>query len=388
VSPSGEGRGNSTKPVLDVQCYAAYPALVDWCPWGREFLVHDYLRRCFQATPVKEFDVWRSTSESKQVRRWQKWVRRGGAALGATALLAATVAYLNREWLIDRAIRHQLASASDRAFVNDSEQFRVLLCGTGSPEPSAARAQACALVSVGGKMFVFDAGEGASKSLADSGVALDGIERVFLTHLHSDHFNGLGALINQSWIWGRSRPLDVVGPTGTATVVDALNDAYAIDNGFRTANMPELSSKRNAAQAHPTEITMPHQARSVRVHDEGGITIDAHLVEHDPVEPAVGYVIAHRGKKVFISGDTMVSPLNMPAMQDADLVVHEAYATHLVRRAIPAMRELGVWVRLWESMPMVIFGFTPRRPWSPRWCASARDHPCLARYKSASMMRQ
>jgi len=45
---------------------------------------------------------------------------------------------------------------------------------------------------------------------------------------------------------------------------------------------------------------------------------------------------------VFISGDTEVSPLNMAAMQDADLVVHEASATHLVRRSIPIMRELGM----------------------------------------------
>lgn len=29
-------------------------------------------------------------------------------------------------------------------------------------------------------------------------------------------------------------------------------------------------------------------------------------------------------------------------MQDADLVIHEAYASHLVRRAIPIMRETGM----------------------------------------------
>lgn len=290
----------------------------------------------------KGFDVYQPVSERKRIRTWKSWARSGGLALGIAALAAGTVVYLNREWLVDRAIRQQLAEASDHSFVNDPAKIRVLLCGTGSPEPSAAKAQACTLVSVGGKMFLFDVGEGASKSLADSGVALDDIERVFLTHLHSDHLNGLGALVNQSWIWGRSRPLDVIGPTGTARVVGALNDAYAVDNGFRIANMPELASNKVAAQAHPMEIVVPHSARSVRVYDEGGITIDAELVVHDPVKPAFGYVIRHLGKKVFISGDTEVSPLNMPAMQDADLVVHEAYASHLVRRAIPIMREMGM----------------------------------------------
>jgi ribonuclease Z len=282
------------------------------------------------------------TWNSKLIRAWRKWSLQAGVAVGAVALTAGAVVYLNREWFIAQAIRRQLTETTQDSFVNDPRQMRVLLCGTGSPEPSAAKAQACTLVSVGGKMFVFDAGEGAAKSLADSGVALNDIERVFLTHFHSDHFNGLGALINQGWIWGRSHPLDVMGPMGTVQVVEAINDAYAIDNGFRIANMPGLESNKTAARAHPMEITVTQNVRSVRVYDEGGITIDAHLVVHDPVKPAFGYVIQYQGKKVFISGDTEVSPLNMPAMQRADLVVHEAYASHLVRRAIPVMREMGM----------------------------------------------
>ncbi|MBX7453130.1 MBL fold metallo-hydrolase [Mycolicibacterium sp. 3033] len=274
--------------------------------------------------------------------RWQTRALTGGAVLGVMTVVAGVVGYVNQGWLLERAIRHRLADGESSSFVSDPGQFKVLLCGTGSPEPSAAKSQACTLVAVAGKIFVFDVGEGASKSLSDSGVALDEIDRVFLTHLHSDHFNGLGGLINQAWIWGRSKPLDVTGPAGTAEVVGALNDAYAIDNGFRAANMPELDSRRQAAQAHPVDIVVPPgPARSVRIYDADGVTIDAHLVVHDPVEPAFGYVIQSRGKKVFISGDTQVSPLNLPAMRDADLVVHEAYASHLVRRAIPILRDMG-----------------------------------------------
>jgi ribonuclease Z len=273
---------------------------------------------------------------------WKKWVLRIGGTLVAVVAVAGTVAYLNREWLIERAIDSQLAEAADYSFPRDAEHIRVLLCGTGSPEPSAAAAQACTLVSVGGKMFLFDAGEGATKALTAADVPIMDVDRMFLTHLHSDHFNGLGTFINQSWIWGRTQPLDVTGPTGTAEVVGALDSAYRIDNGFRADNMSGLAATRDAGQARATEIEFPDGARSTRVYDQDGITIDAHLVEHQPVEPALGYVIGYQGKKVFISGDTKVSPLNLPAMQDADLVVHEAYAAHLVRRAIPVMRDRGM----------------------------------------------
>lgn len=260
----------------------------------------------------------------------------------AVVAVGGAVAYLNREWIIERVIRNQLADTADYLFPGDPEQFRVLLCGTGSPEPSAAKAQACTVVAVGGKVFVFDVGEGATKSLVDSDVSLSDIERVFITHFHSDHFNGLGTLINQSWTWGRAQPLDVMGPVGTGDVISALSSAYTLDNGYRRANMPDLETTSAAAQAHPMEIEFENGSRSTRVYDEGGVTIDAHLVVHDPVAPALGYVVTYQGKKVFISGDTEVSPLNLPALQDADVVVHEAYASHLVRRSIPIMREMGM----------------------------------------------
>ncbi|SFO36484.1 MBL fold metallo-hydrolase [Actinomadura madurae] len=263
------------------------------------------------------------------------------AVLIAVSIVAAATVYLSRDRIVDSVIRDRLKDDTDHAFVQDKEHIRVLLCGTGSPEMSAARAQACTLVAAGGKLFLFDAGEGTTKSLSDSKVPFGALERVFITHFHSDHFNGLGSLINATWIWGREKPLDVRGPVGLDKVVEGLNSAYALDHGYRKANMRTLDASGAAADAVPTEIEMPPGTRSVRVYDQGGVTIDARLVVHDPVSPAFGYVLGYRGKKVFISGDTEVSPVNLPAMQDADLVVHEAYATHLVRRAIPHMRDMG-----------------------------------------------
>lgn len=264
-----------------------------------------------------------------------------GAVVLVVLLVASIVIYLKRDAIVDYAIRDRLQSAEENSFPNDPNGIRVLLCGTGAPELSAA-AQACTMVSAGGRMFVFDVGEGATRSLANCGVPIADIEQVFITHYHSDHFNGLGTLINQGWNWGRTEPLRVAGPVGTVDVVGALASAYALDNAYRMDNMSEAVQNPSAAQAVPTDIAFAAGAESVRVYDRDGVTIDAHLVAHEPVDPALGYVVQYQGKKVFISGDTMVSPRNLPAMRNADLVVHEAYATHMVRRAIPIMRELGM----------------------------------------------
>lgn len=270
---------------------------------------------------------------------WNRFATIGVVVL-VVLLAACVVIYLKRESIVDYAIRDRLQSSEDNSFPNDPNGIRVLLCGTGTPEPRAVT-QACTLVAAGGRMFVFDAGEGATRSLVHSGVPIGDIDQVFITHYHSDHFNGLATLINQSWNWGRTAPLPVAGPVGTVDVVGALASAYALDNQYRMDNMSDLAHTRNTAQAVPTDIEFPPGAPSARVYDDDGVTIDAHLVVHEPVRPALGYVLQYRGKKVFISGDTRVSPQNLPAMRNADLVVHEAYASHLVRRAVPVMRELG-----------------------------------------------
>jgi ribonuclease Z len=263
-------------------------------------------------------------------------------ALAVLLVAAAGTAYASRDALLGMAIRHRVQQGPDMTFARDHDGIKVLICGTGSPEVSSARAQACTLVAAGGRLFLFDVGDGSVRSLATSRIPVNDLERVFVTHFHSDHFGDLGVLINAGWIWGRETPLEVQGPIGMKGVIAGYEAAYALDEGYRSANMPHLAERRAVARAVPLEIVFPEGARSVRVYDEAGVTIDAVMVAHDPVRPALGYVLQYEGRKLFVSGDTEVSPVNLPAMQGADMVVHESYAGHMVRRAIPEMRKLGM----------------------------------------------
>lgn len=268
-------------------------------------------------------------------------IRKLTLGLLVVLMLGAVLAYLNRDALADLAIRQRLQQQPDRSMLVRDDHIRVLICGTGSPEVSTARAQACTMIGAGGKLFLFDAGDGAVRSLAASHVPINQLERVFVTHFHSDHFNDLGVLINASWIWGRTRPLEVAGPVGIRRVLAGFAEAYALDEGYRRANMPHLAARRAVAFGVPIEISFAEGTRTTRVYDADGVTIDATLVAHDPVRPALGYVLTYHGKKVFVSGDTEVIPVNLAAMRNADLAIHESYATHMVRRAIPQMRAIG-----------------------------------------------
>ncbi len=262
------------------------------------------------------------------------------AAATLAVLLVGALA-LGQDRLVDHVIRQRLQQKPDQTYLARDGRIRVLLCGTGSPEVSAAKAQSCTLVAAGGKLFLFDVGDGAVHALAQDKVPVNQLTRAFVTHYHSDHFGDLGPLINSSWIWGRKTPLEIQGPAGMNQVLAGITQAYALDEGYRAANMPHLNAARPVARGVPMEIEFPAGQNTVRVYDRDGVTVDANVVVHDPVKPALGYTISYAGKKVFVSGDTEISPIYFDAMKNADLVVHEAYATHMVRRAIPQLRALG-----------------------------------------------
>lgn len=236
-------------------------------------------------------------------------------------------------------IESKLRDHVDYSYVTDMDSLRVTLCGTGTPQVNTDRNQACTLVAAGGMIFLFDAGEGAAKSIERRNVPLDKLTRVFITHWHSDHFNGLGPLVGHGWLAGRREPMQVYGPVGVSRVAEGLKMVYRDDVAYRHAHFN--TGPENAAIV-PHDFVIPEGKNSVRVFEQHGVVIDAHRVDHRPVAPAFGYSVTYKGKKLFISGDTRVSDVYLEAMQNADMVVHEALAGKMVASARQVAEKMGL----------------------------------------------
>ncbi|GAB4529691.1 MAG: MBL fold metallo-hydrolase [Amphiplicatus sp.] len=252
------------------------------------------------------------------------WIA-AGLVLAAGALAAAVRAPAVEDALFERALANSFGR--DRAVLFDGDGLKVFFCGTGSPLPSAKRAQTCTAVFADDRFFLVDAGTGSWETLQAAGVPAGRLAGVFLTHFHSDHIGDLGEANLGSWVAGRPAPLSVYGPSGVARVVAGLNEAYALDSGYRTAHHGKAVAPPRAAglQAHAFD----GRAQAV-VYEADGLTVTAFPVKHDPVDPAVGYRFDYKGRSIVVSGDTAYSDSLIRAAAGADLLIHEAQANHMV----------------------------------------------------------
>ncbi|MFK0570330.1 MBL fold metallo-hydrolase [Endozoicomonas sp.] len=220
--------------------------------------------------------------------------------------------------------------------------LNIFFCGTGTPYPDEARNPSCLAVVAGSEYLVFDAGDGSSRRLDTMGLPTKELDAVFITHWHSDHFGGLGYLINSSWIFGRAHVLEVYGPTGVTDIVEGIGKSYELDVFYRTSLQEDnLEQEFAFAQPIPVEPGEGYEAKTV-VYNKNGVIVSAFLVDHAPVEPALGYMVEYKGRKIVISGDTRISANVKKSSQNADILIHEALNVSMNKNAARIARKINL----------------------------------------------
>jgi ribonuclease Z len=222
------------------------------------------------------------------------------------------------------------------------EGMHVISCGSGTPLPDLSMAGGCTSVIAGGRLFVFDVGDGAPETMARMGLRPSHIEAVFLTHFHSDHIAGLGSLALQRNLGdGITTPLPLYGATGVEQVAAGFDIAFAQDHAYRIDHHTTLEVPAEALTLAAKAFEVPKDGSFPIVYRNDGVTIRAFAVPHGPVKPAVGYRIEYDELSVVISGDTMASGNLAKAAKDADLLVHEALKPEMVKEIELAARASG-----------------------------------------------
>lgn len=236
------------------------------------------------------------------------------------------------------------ASLSPRVALGaTADSTTVILLGTGTPYPDPQRQGPAIAVTVGARIFLFDAGAGVVRQMTAAGLPVRGgpVTALFLTHLHSDHTLGYPDLILTSWVMGRRLPLRVIGPRGTSAMTEHLLQAWSEDIRVRTEGLEHEPAVGYRVDVRETDGGM--------VYDSADVRIRAIPVSHGGW-PAFGYRIEAPDGIILISGDTRPSQELECAARGVNLLIHEVYpSTRLAPEARPGGEDWPEYMRSFHT---------------------------------------
>lgn len=210
------------------------------------------------------------------------------------------------------------------------------LLGSGTPIADPVRFGPALAVVVGDRSYLVDAGVGVTRraaALARRYPALSPIrlQRVFLTHLHSDHTLGLPDLMFTGWDQGRLVPLSIWGPPGTAEMVRHIEAAWQEDIRIR---MHALEGRPKP----PTYHGVVHEIRAGPVYSDDRVEVEAIPVLHGSWKVALGYRFKTAHRIFVISGDTRPAESLVEACNGCDILAHEVYSEARLARMPPRVK--------------------------------------------------
>lgn len=229
----------------------------------------------------------------------------------------------------------------------------VTLLGTGVPLLNAdalarnGRALSGLMVQAGSERMLFDCGQGVYTRLAQSKrpstVAITnlGIDKVFISHLHSDHVGDLAALYSLGALYRHTNPDDIgykpvvtplrvwgpgAGPNqpvGTWAMMQSLRMAYDSDFYVRQlfTGAGDVVFTNDAVETIDSAVEIKEGV----IYENNGVKVTAFEVNHEPVSPSYGFRVDYNGHSFVYSGDTAPNANVAKYAKGVDLLVHEVY---------------------------------------------------------------
>jgi len=202
-------------------------------------------------------------------------------------------------------------------------EMRIIFMGS-APFIRPGQMNTSILVQLGnGQNFIFDLGEGSVANYIASGFALNELDKVFITHLHVDHFGALPYLYEfGGWAGRWHKKLQVYGPSGrtpeygTAAMVAGMKQMLAWhDDAFSVFPVGE---------GHDIEV------HEYDFRDNGGVVYDKdgvrviHWQRSHAKDGASGYRLDWKGLSFVWTGDGRPSDLDLKYAKGVDVYVTEA----------------------------------------------------------------
>ncbi len=232
--------------------------------------------------------------------------------------------------------------------------FLVRFLGTAASRPTVERGLSSIAVVREGETLLFDCGEGTQRQMMRYGTSF-ALTDIFFTHAHLDHLLGITGLIRTMALQGRTEPVCLWTPRGTARTLrqcisiggepatfrvdieelepgasirrdDYRIETFAVDHRGTASLGYALVEEERRGRFNPElarQLGIPEGPLWGRIHRGELIRLEDGRI----IDPSVLVGERRRGRRVVITGDTRPCESTITAASDADLLIHEATFT-------------------------------------------------------------
>ncbi len=230
------------------------------------------------------------------------------------------------------------SAAPSPAPSSGSPRTRVVLLGTaGGPALRPGRSSPASAVVVDGVPYVVDCGYGVGRQLVDAHIPPAAVRAVFVTHHHSDHNADVGNLLVLGWATGGKSTVDVYGPVETSPEAPAVTTSVGalIDLALRYHGYDIAVRIPDEGRVDPRPLFVAHDVTAPgEVYRDDRVIVEAAIVNHPPVRPALAYKFRTPDRVVVFSGDTTYSETLIAFARGADVLIHEVLLTTALDRLL------------------------------------------------------
>lgn len=230
--------------------------------------------------------------------------------------------------------------------------MRLVVLGTSCSNPTVERNLTAVALQFEGNWLLFDCPEGTQRQMMKAGVSYMRVHSIFLSHFHADHVLGLPGLMATMAMHERDAPLNVFGPKGTKKEVEKVMDLALMRKNFEirvkeVSSGPVLEGEKFSVSSVPLKHGVKCLGFVFKERDkEGTFQREKALKLGIPEGPlwsklqkgqkvkikgkefrpgqVMDYDKGRKGKKVSIVMDTLPSDSYFDAVQESDVLVHEA----------------------------------------------------------------
>lgn len=116
-------------------------------------------------------------------------------------------------------------------------EFNIRIMGSASAKPIIDRNQSAQVLSVHGRLFLIDCGEGVQTQFQRYKVSMMKVDSIFISHIHGDHVFGMFGLLSTMGMLGRSMPLNIYAPVNFGPILRFFMSYYGDGLGYEVRHV-------------------------------------------------------------------------------------------------------------------------------------------------------